>query len=286
MSAALSTAAFAVEKEGQTYNEYDMIIQARAKAQSEAHTASEESGDNGYQNAEQAYLERAALPVQTLKDMGYTQEQIDILKAYDGGPLEEHPELAAASSALTITSSKLVMSKTRAGAQFKWSWSSFPVYHGKDAIAVAWIGTSKEGLTLNANLDTSNSITVVEYYIGAANVVNSTEKPELKTPGTSKKYFSCDVPLTIGASNGSVAYARSGYVKAYANTVAGTTGEFQEFDFVFEYAHSSYTLNLDWSFAVDSNGGISISVTPSLKDKVTEYVSGISMNLNGTVTRS
>ncbi len=111
VSAALSMGAFAAGKangESTTItNEYEMLLQTR-EAQQRENTLFRSAGAD---YAELAYLERAALPEETLRDMGYSQEQISILKAYDGGPLEEHPELRAASSNLKVTAKKDTMGK-------------------------------------------------------------------------------------------------------------------------------------------------------------------------------
>lgn len=94
---------------------------------------------------EQAILEKASLPTEVLLADGYTGEQIAILKSYDGGPLEENPQLEKAMGVFEGKLSRVSYSRTSAAAKFSWEWVNEPFLTGTaihDIVACAWRGTN------------------------------------------------------------------------------------------------------------------------------------------------
>ena len=293
---ALPGTAFAAEEDNgestTVTNEYEMILQAR-----EAQEAQQREG-NIFKNssfnddgAELAYLERAALPEETLESMGYSPEQIAILKAYDGGPLEEHPELLAASSNLTITANKSTMGRTSASATFTWSWDIFPVIYLTDGVAFQWRGTATTGSPLDINIDETPSLSYVkvDYYKAGLNTYHDTETQDLHHVDA-KTHGQADIPMSMIIDNaGTTVYAKSGIARIYVDIVDDTTGLLQEVTFSFAYAHTSVSLGASVSVSFDfasgpSSVGISIAPTFATKASIVGY-QGIAINYNGNVTK-
>lgn len=68
---------------------------------------------------ESELLYRASLPAEVLKEnYGYSDEAIDILRNYDGGRLEDNPQLRAASATLTAYIGILIQTQTRMGVMY------------------------------------------------------------------------------------------------------------------------------------------------------------------------
>ena len=85
-----------------TISEYDMICQERTTARNNVQSGlmtAQEAAQLKIFKVEDELLRLASLPSQDLASMGYTASQIAILKAYKGGPLEDHPEMRAVTPA-------------------------------------------------------------------------------------------------------------------------------------------------------------------------------------------
>lgn len=149
-----------------TINEYDVYIQQKAIS-SDKHSVIDING-NTEKTIEELYLERANLSEEELiSQFGYSQEQISILKAYDGSPIENNPQLRAISATYTRSISKVVASRTKISAKLQWECSQRPISFSInkydsivcDVIPFDSSGSRKEAWTI----ENSSSIYTVSY---------------------------------------------------------------------------------------------------------------------------
>ena len=95
---------------------------------------------------EDALLERASHTEEELYAMGYTDEQINLLQAYDGSPLTVDNPVIAATAVCTgsVTFHSYNTSTGQLMFLYHFSWSVQPLYGHKDNVAVTWKGVDKD----------------------------------------------------------------------------------------------------------------------------------------------
>lgn len=126
-----------------TMSEYDMYLDMKSQTPIAAQVDDEISTTAAFvQNGgiEQLLIERAQLSENELKETyGYTDEQIEILKDYDGSPLEQNPQLRAILAEVSLSINRGSVSTSRFTAYISWNWSACPlvVLGVKDGLGVA-----------------------------------------------------------------------------------------------------------------------------------------------------
>lgn len=144
-----TTTVFASEGDSKTksvtVNEYEML-------QSLSKNSTEQLAKLGYSSAEAKQIENyqeeyknhlkkiAALDDELLKEMGYTSEQIEILRTYDGS--EEATIILAATLNISVTAGSVTYytskNYTDASVSYSFSWSGEPLFKGTDIVGIAW----------------------------------------------------------------------------------------------------------------------------------------------------
>ena len=145
---------------------------------------------------EEALYERAQLPEDELRNMGYSQEKIKLLKEYDGSPLSENPQMREVFPNLTGSFYVAYSEKTFMEVSFMWYWDGKPFLSGSvftDIVACGFAGTSDfNNLPCRVTLDTNNSFCLISYYsdsgtfrgnvVGEISVQNPHQHIEVKFP--------------------------------------------------------------------------------------------------------
>lgn len=147
-----------------TINEYDVYLQIKQGVNGRASDSTTLMVQTGY--VENELLRRSTLSNDALIRMGYSPKQIEILKTYDGSPIENHPELRGVFADLYVTFEKYSASKSSIGVKIDWEWSNLPALHGLavyETIGIAWEGTSMESTPMNLKANTSMSRSKVNY---------------------------------------------------------------------------------------------------------------------------
>ena len=239
-----------------TSNEYDMLISARALPEDELNEYYSSDEINAIRAAEDAFYARAQLPEDVLAQYGYTPNQINILKSYDGGPLEDHPELRAVASEFSCSITPMHCSSTSVGAQFNWSWSTWPIiYYLTDSVGVVWRGTNTQSGNMNCPMDTSRSFSYVTYYT-LANEIHEVEHLSFMNPSP---YEAAKVEFSAGHTSAFVGdpqyFAKTGRMQVVVTPAPGSTGTLLEAGFVFVYGHrtvqtSSPAISFPASFSI------------------------------------
>lgn len=112
---------------------------------------------------EDALLERAQLPTDILHAYGYTDEQIVLLREYDGSPLTENSSVLAATSDCVGTYDIGNYSTSSISFTYTWTWSIVPLVKMEDTVVVAWQGVRKPD-NLYFDLTPSTNIMYLHFY--------------------------------------------------------------------------------------------------------------------------
>ena len=128
------------------FNEYDYIVEMRSKSNKELTDmgfSEDEIKKLRSDSVEKELVARKELPDDVLTDVYcYTEEEIEILRNYDGGRLEDHPELRASAATVSFSSPEIIEKSTsQIRMQLTWNWSKKPADTFTDAVAIAWCPT-------------------------------------------------------------------------------------------------------------------------------------------------
>lgn len=206
-------------------------------------------------------LERSQLPRETLLAYGYSSELIDILKEYDGSPLEgDEPILAAVPSCtgwFSGSGSTSSMSIT-----FTWEWSSYPAYLYTDEVAVCWQGVNSSG-SFKDTVASNYSVTIGYTALGGG--ASSTTERITPSYKATNALLTADIPMK---KNGGDLYAKRG-VMTFTVKPDGNYS-FGHLNLGSYYVHA--TKNISFSISVDS--GRSFSISPSVTSSTSVEIDG------------
>lgn len=232
-----------------TVNEYDSLVQSGRA------TDIASSSDS---SIETAVLERAQLPVETLLAYGYSNDEIAILKAYDGSPIEDNPQLRGTFANLNGFIYRMDYNDYGSTVRFSWVWDSAPVLHGSaitDVVTCAWVGVNSTNGPHALRIQSAESICEVDYYQGETFMFRETVDIDDADVNT---YVNAS--FNVGSDNVSAlsAWAKKGYMDVSVSE-AVSVGDLEYSTFVFAYGHQTLTASAGFSV---SASGISISISP------------------------
>lgn len=254
----LTSFAFASEPQGvqehtpmllaeQTSNEYDMYVEMK-----------DDSGDaiiDG-QKVEDILMQRASLPKDVLEDeYGYSDNQIQILKEYDGTPIEENPQLRGIFANVDGYLYLMEQSNDSVTVRFYWTWDGAPLLHGvaiTDVVTCAWIGVDSSNGDHALRLVEEDSICEVDYYHNDDYIY----REEVELDDTNPD-LSTEAKFALGSPQAGV-YAKVGYMDVTVEEPVNVN-DLEYSTFVFAYGHMTMTVNPSFSVSVD---GISVSLSP------------------------
>lgn len=288
----LSLPAFAVSNEPDvptepaaytvTVNEYDVYVDVRniSNEDLESRGISEEQIDLIKSDAiENELLEKAALPVDELSEMGYDGDQIAILKNYNGQAIEDTPELRGLFADMTAKFYKSSASTSSLKVRVFWEWSNAPALAGDaitDLIALRWQGTDIAGQPINVAFNSSKSSANVNYYTRDGEYrFNRSVDIVCDSP---YDHAYAEIPVSSGEyEDGWSIYAKSGNM--YVQVDRTGTHSIKEAAFVFGYGHTviviSPSLSLPASFGIGFSWGTEKMVEEAIRmdntGNITEY---------------
>lgn len=262
-----------------TINEYDVYVQARKLSDKELSSQgmSDTYIDLIKSNAiEDRLLEIASLPANELSEMGYTSKQITLLKNYNGGPIENTPQLRGTFADMTAKFYKEVASSVTLKIRVYWEWSNAPLLAGdliNDMVAIRWKGTNSAGNSINLAFYSTTSSASVNYYIRSGPYQCTKTVPIVCDSPYDHAY--AKVPMSLDGHN----YAKSG--NFYLQIMRTGTDYIKEAAFVFGYGHtvvlSSPSISLPPSFGIGFSFGTETMVEKAIRMSntgiITEYPS-------------
>ena len=265
-----------------TVNEYDVYVAARNTSNEDLQTRgmSESQIDLIKSDAiENELLEKSALSVDELSEMGYDNNQIAILKNYEGQSIENAPELRGIFADMTAKFYKSSASTSSLRIRVFWEWSNAPVLAGDlitDLVAIRWQGTNTAGQPINIAFNSSRSSANLNYYNRSGEYrFNRSINVICDSP---YDHAYAKVPISSGEYEvGSSIYAKSG--NFYVQVDRTGTNSIKEAAFVFAYGHTviviSPSLSLPPSFGIGFSFGTETMVEKAIrmdnKGNITEY---------------
>ncbi|WP_312939920.1 hypothetical protein [Oscillibacter sp.] len=237
-----------IEMTPDVFNEYDYIVSVRKAGNIQLQSIGVPSKDIAYIKSDAIEKElqyRASLPENVLEDQYcYGNEEVSILKAYDGGRLEDRPGMRAVTATLTAGLGKLVTGPKRMGAIYAWSWDYKPVVTFTDAAAISWIGTYANGLNNEAKVNFRESRADVHYYYSTRVQPQITYSLESENPSRG-----CNVKIPMETySGGFPVWAKNGAIYAYIELQDSHGANFTTLSMVGAYGHYNVSVGLGVSF--------------------------------------
>lgn len=231
---------------GTVFSEYDYIVGVRKL--SKATLKSLDIPDTEIEKITSNEIENEILSRKKLSDdvlrngYGYTDDEIAILRNYNGGRLEEHAELRGLTGTLTLGKPSVHKATSKeVKVAISWWWDHPPFFEAQDVVAVAWKGTyganngnmaivSSKSTHEIAYRDRSNfmnhdvvtyRLTVVDVYHSAKNSFNM----DRKVGNYQGTWYAADGHLTLylEAANGSAPLTEIGLSFVYGHNVIGFT---------------------------------------------------------------
>lgn len=267
--------------ESYVVNEYEMFQNLKTYSQ-------EELRERGYTDTEietiqsltyeTAISDLGDLPREELEGYGYTGEQIDFIKAYDGEPLSDE-DIQLLSINLTIALRVYDASTSKVTLYYSWEWASRPVIYGnaiRDVAAVGWQGFDRDSKAIMATYTSSGATAQIRYYKDGSLAKKTTNS--IKSNNIGESVYT-QIACTIDGGS----WAKGGYMyvpvkpAAGGNNLGGAT-------FSVAYTHQLKT-NIDISIGLTVKGIFSVGLTfPAGFEHVTEDSAVI--RSDGTIERA
>lgn len=242
-------------------NEYEMWINEQLNPL-EIDTGNE--SDNEYEsfNYYEALYERAVMPEDNLKNLGYTEDQIAQLKEYAADPENSNIDFYATSSSVSLSFSAEKQTYTQYTDYYvysTWTWSSMPLMSFTDAFAVAWQGVNKSAINIEVPCDAG-------YYSGQIIYRDANTGYNVKTDSATfvdpQNNIRCiNIPMSKYYS-GMTLWACGGSIDLILRVQ--NSWNFDYFNLRSSYGHSSVQVGVTIGVTPDSSGGLSFSFTPSI----------------------
>lgn len=250
MILALATTAWADEPElyktiySSTISEYDCYVNIREKSNEELEKLGfnmQFANDIKSNSVENELLKRSELSSKELKNnYGYSEEQINIIKNYNGEPIEKQPQLRGIFADMDYSVRRYIISgTTKTVVGITWEWSNKPFLCGtavKDIAALRWEGTNSMSQPINLGINTNKSYCHVSYYDLDGSFFK-TKKTKLYVKDAYEKVYS---KIQMGI-NDRQSYAKKGMMKLYLDVIGN--GRIEETQFIFAYAHQTVAVN-------------------------------------------
>jgi len=123
--------------------------------------------------AEKELLRRSKLPIDEMKGLGYSDEQISLLKKYDGSELTKGSVYLALSSTCLGSFSSGTCSGSNIRVRYNWNWTSAPFFNMTDKIAFRWQAVKPNGSYADATVTYSKAL--AKYYRVTTGVYDSSK---------------------------------------------------------------------------------------------------------------
>lgn len=209
----------------------------------------------------EALYERAQLPAEKLAALGYTEEQIQILKDFAAQPDGDY-DLAAASPTLNGRLMLLDGGSTFRTVRYAWSWSSMPFMSLTEYVGVRWQGVNSSGSTVdmtnspNTSSATTNRVGSVTYYDVNSGEQSGTYSLSLTYDAVEKR-LTTNFPMAKSVG-GSTLWAKSGDITCRIQT-DGVAVSYANFQATYGHQVSNGTIS------ISTGGAFGIAFTPTSK---------------------
>lgn len=228
---------------------------------------SEDSKEVLSDTPEKELLYRAALSESLLKNYyNYTNQEIALLRKYEGQPLENYPEARSLLGTLTAKFTRISgsCSGKRIGAIYSWEWTRLPGVRKSDIVAVTWKGVYQKGVSNEIRFDDSRSRAAVSYKVSDTSGNVRTFSKSYTSFASNDYYLGAGVKFNMRlrkTSNSYIYTAFKGKMYIYGDVV-NTRYPLIEASLHAEYGHATSLSSISVSFPLGL--GISFSGPTSI----------------------
>ena len=202
--------------------------------------------------------------------MGYTIEQIALLKTYDGSPLEDNPQMRGTFASLNGTLFVMTPTSTKMGVRLEWEWTNEPVLSGTAISDIVTCGFSAVDTNSSVIVVTAKNLSCsVNYYAGDTKLATRSQTITQVDPhGHVESTFAMGQII-----NGEQGWAKSGYFIVYAAEEV-TVNRLYSVNFKFGYGHQILTSapSISVSFGATGSGGIGLTFGKGTENMFEEEV--------------
>lgn len=248
-----------IEKKNQTVStiisEYDYYVDVRSMSFANAAEKYGISYDeyNSIDLIEGIIVELSKQNDSVLSQRGMNNQQIDILREYEGSRLEDNPQLRSVLATLSMTLSKVSCSSSYASAKVEWSWNSKPLIMSIDyyeTVPCRWKAYNSYGALVTGSYSSTGSYCYVRYYNGST--LYTTQAKSINIGNTNSYAYSPFRSAING--DGNSCWAKAGYM-----VVRITGSNIHSVDFGFGYNHGISstipTITLDGNLGFNYSNG-------------------------------
>ncbi|MBZ9637440.1 hypothetical protein [Clostridium sp. FP1] len=252
----------------QKFNEYDLIKKLKSSDKKNLYI----QGYTDLQVQEIAKLDykkeiekRGTLDTDVLGNMGYTDEQITIMKNFTG----TEKELYLLSATLTLNcyydTSNYAGATTTYKVNFDWNWSSEPYYEHKDIIGLGWT----EQLYINIS-SSYHKVTYINPYVPTDTKLISYKFSTTLGNSTAESKF----PMLISGSKPDESDAK------YAKDGFGSVTLFRQSKVTmmaikFKYGHTQSSIEPSLSIGIPFSVGVGFGFASHISDEATSPADGV-----------
>ena len=215
-------------------------------------------------SVENHFLELKKLDIAALQNMGYSLEQVRLIKSYDGHKITPNSPMMAAAATLS-SYIYYISTPSNYAIRFKyyWSWNGSPLSSFQNMMCVSWIGVSPSGSFISVT--PSNISCSTSYYSTASGAYKYTSTQTTTTgSGFNGKYstFNLKEPYYDAADDTSWVYSKTGQMTITVTSDGSSTLSLVKVGGAYAYKHLSCTVSISCN---TSSGSVGISFSPSAK---------------------
>lgn len=254
------------QEEMGTLNELEYLLEVQELSRDELKSkglSSNEITELKEFSIEEAYLERAELPYETLIAYGYTDEQIEILKNYDGSPITAESEMMALAAKMSVSKFTAYQASTSGfTVKYKWEWDSVPINRHTDRVVIYW--RAYDSQPQEVDVTPSQNTAKITYF----NLISGTERHSQVVNGAYSSLQNAvyvDVGLVKGTTDDEY-WAKKGEYTLRVEKTGSSALSYVKFGA--SYGHDTVSFTGDLSFTIGTGFALTFSGS-SMVDKVT-----------------
>lgn len=248
------------------YNEYDYIMALKNAPSQQALTQNNTNAVEEIRAFEEAFAARAAMPDDTLEQLGYSPDEIRLLRRYASGETLTDSEMRAVSATCTGEITKQGFSGKLVMFTYTWTWNKSPTIRKQDSYALVWCAFDSNIHAMDGIEPTAKEAKI-KYYVGQTyqETLSGTFQESLVVNATNVQ-FNVTRPAYYDSTGALVnSYAKTGYVKVTVGIPKPTGNEIYYMHVSAAYAHTtigytfpSLSIGYPPSIAISFTGNLSI----------------------------
>ena len=149
------------------YNEYDYIMALKNAPSQQALTQNNTNAVEEIRAFEEAFAARAAMPDDTLEQLGYSPDEIRLLRRYASGETLTDSEMRAVSATCTGEITKQGFSGKLVMFTYTWTWNKSPTIRKQDSYALVWCAFDSNIHAMDGIEPTAKEAKI-KYYVGVS----------------------------------------------------------------------------------------------------------------------